>query len=129
MHPLLEKEHQQLIDLIDDLDKCVLKGNSINQVTKYLDAFVTLAEDEFKNEERIMEAYKYPEIIDHKKEHVRLLEQLRSVHSKLSKGHTPFGKDYMQWLRNWLEAHLLDADNRLEEFLYQINADSNKKNR
>ena len=129
MHPLLEKEHQQLIDLIDALDKCVLKGNSTHQVTKYLDAVVTLAEDEFKNEERIMDAYEYPEIIDHKKEHVRLLEQLRSIHSKLSKGHTPFGKDYMQCLRNWLEAHLLDADNRLEKFLYQINADSNKTNR
>ena len=126
MHPLLEKDHQQLIDLIDALDKCVLKGDSMHQVTKYLDAFVTLAEDEFKNEERVMEAYEYPEIIDHKKEHVRMLEQLRSIHSKLSKGHTPFGKDYMQYLRNWLEAHLLDADNRLEKFLYQINADSNK---
>ncbi len=129
MHPLLEKNHQQLIDLIDALDKCVLKGNSVNQVTKYLDAFAILAEDEFMNEERIMEVYKYPEIIDHKKEHVRLLEQLHSIHSKLRKGHTPFGKDYMQGLRNWLEAHLLDADNRLEKFLYQINADSNKMNR
>ncbi len=129
MHPLLEKDHQQLIDLIDALDKCVLKGNSINQATKYLDAFVTLAEDEFKNEERIMEAYKYPEIIDHKKEHVRLLEQLHTLQSQLSKGQTPFGKDYMQLLRNWLETHLLDTDNRLEEFLYQINADSDKKNR
>jgi len=126
MHPLLEKDHQQLIDLIDALDKCVLKGDSMHQVTKYLDAFVALAEDEFKNEERVMEVYKYPEIIVHKKEHVRMLEQLRSVHGKLSKGHTPFGRDYMQWLRNWLEAHLLDADNRLEKFLYQINADSNK---
>lgn len=123
MHPLLEKDHQQLIDLIDALDKCVLRGDSTHQVNKYLDAFVTLAEDEFKNEERIMEVYKYPEIIDHKKEHVRMLEQLRSVHSKLSKGFTPFGQDYMQYLRNWLETHLLDADNRLEEFLYQINAD------
>jgi len=126
MHPLLEKDHQQLIDLIDALDKCVLKGDSMHQVTKYLDAFVALAEDEFKNEERVMEVYKYPEIIVHKKEHVRMLEQLRSVHGKLSKGFTPFGKDYMQYLRNWLEAHLLDADNRLEKFLYQINADSNK---
>ena len=129
MHLLLEKDHQQLIDLIDALDKCVLKGDSMHQVTKYLDAFVTLAEDEFKNEERIMEVYKYPEIIDHKKEHIRMLEQLRSVHSKLRKGFTPFGKDYMQYLRNWFEAHLLDADNRLEEFLYQINADSNKTDR
>ena len=86
MHPLLEKNHQQLIDLIDALDKCVLKGNSVNQVTKYLDAFAILAEDEFMNEERIMEVYKYPEIIDHKKEHVRLLEQLHSIHSKLRKG-------------------------------------------
>jgi hemerythrin len=126
MHPLLEKEHQKLIDLIDTLDKCVLNGNSMHEVTKHLDAFVKSAEDEFQNEERIMEAYQYPEIIDHKKEHVRLLEQLHSVHIKLSKGHTPFGKDYMRWLRNWMETHLLDTDKRLEEFLYKINAGSKK---
>ena len=129
MHPLLEKEHQQLTDLINAIDKCLLKGNSVSQVIKHLDAFVALAEDEFINEEKIMSAYKYPEIIDHKKKHARLLEQLRSIHSKLRKGHTPFGKDYMHWLRNWLEAHLLGADNRLEEFLYQVNVDSNKIDR
>jgi hemerythrin len=129
MHPLLEKEHQQLIDLLDALDKCVLKGNSINQVVKHLDDFVTLAGDHFKNEEKIMEAYKYAEIIDHKKEHARLLEQLLSLQSQLSKGHTPFGKDYMQLLRNWLEEHLLDTDNKLEELLYQINASSDEKDR
>ncbi len=126
MHPLLEKDHQQLIDLIEVLDKCVLDGNSVSQVTKHLDAFVTLAQDEFKNEERLMETYNYPDLVEHKKEHASLLEQLRSVHSKLIHGHTPFGEDYMHWLRNWLETHLLDADDRLEKFLYQINADGHK---
>ncbi len=127
MHPLLEKEHQQLIDLLDALDKCILKGYSVNQVIKHLDDFVALAGDHFKNEEKIMEDYKYTDIIDHKKEHACLLEQLRTLQSQLRKGQTPFGKDYMQLLRNWLEAHLLDTDNRLEEFLYQINADSDNK--
>ncbi len=129
MHPLLEKEHQQLIDLLDDLDKCILKGYSVNQVVKRLDDFVAFAGEHFKNEEKIMEYYKYTDIIDHKKEHASLLKQLRTLQSQLSNGLTPFGQGYMQLLRNWLEAHLLDTDNRLEEFLYQINADSDKKNR
>ncbi len=127
MHPLLEKDHQQLIDLLDALEKCILKGNSVNQAIKHLDEFVALARDHFKNEEKIMETYKYADIIDHKKEHARLLEQLRTLQSQLSNGQTPFGKDYMKILRNWLEAHLLDTDSRLEEYLYQINADSDKK--
>ena len=126
MHPLLEKEHQQLIDLLDALDKCISTGNSANQVRKYLSEFVALAEEHFKNEEEIMEAYKYPEIIDHKKEHADLLKQLFVLKNKLDYGHTPLGKDYMQLLRRWLEEHLFDADNRLENFLYQMNANSNK---
>ncbi|MBE9526395.1 MAG: hemerythrin family protein, partial [Proteobacteria bacterium] len=69
MHPLIEKEHQQLIDLLDALDKCISTGNSANQVHKYLSDFVALAEEHFRNEEAIMETYKYTEIIDHKKEH------------------------------------------------------------
>ena len=126
MHPLLDKEHQQLIDLLDTLDKCISTGDSANQVRKYLSDFVALAEEHFRNEEAIMKTYKYTEIIDHKKEHADLLEQLFVLKNKLDNSHTPFGKDYMQLLRRWLEEHLFDADNRLEKFLYQINANSNK---
>lgn len=126
MHPLLEKEHQQLIDLLDALDNCIAKGGSVNQAYKYLSDFVALAEEHFKNEEEIMEAYKFPEIIDHKKEHADLLEQLFTLKSKLGHGHTPFGTDYMHLLRNWLEVHLFDADDKLEKFLYQVNPNSNK---
>ena len=126
MHPLLEKEHQQLIDLLDALDNCISKGGSVNQAYKHLSDFVALAEEHFKNEEEIMEAYKFPEIIHHKKEHADLLEQLLILKSKLGPGRTPFGTDYMQLLRNWLEVHLFDADDRLEKFLYQVNSNSNK---
>jgi len=128
MHSLLEKEHQQLIDLLDALDQCISTGNSANRASKYLSDFVALAEEHFKNEEAIMETYKYPEIIDHKKEHADLLDELSVLKNKLDSGHTPFGEDYMQLLRRWLEVHLFDADERLDEFLYQVNADSNKTN-
>ncbi len=124
MHSLLKKEHQQLIDLLDVLDKCISTGDSPNQVRKYLSVFVALAEKHFKNEETVMETYKYTEIIDHKKEHADLLEQLFVLKNKLDSGHTPFGKDYMQFLRRWLDEHLLNADDRLDKFLYQINAHS-----
>jgi len=126
MHPLLEKEHQQLIDLLDALDKCISTGNSANQVHKYLSDFVSLAEEHFKNEEAIMETYKYTEIVAHKKEHADLLEQLFDLKNKLDSGHAPFGKEYMKLLRRWLEEHLFDADSKLEKFLYQVNANSNK---
>lgn len=119
MHPLLEKEHQQLIDLLDALCMCVSKGTSINLIYKHLNDFVILAEDHFKNEEKIMEACKYTEIMAHKKEHACLLEQLHTLKSQLDNGHTPFGKGYLQSLKNWLEEHLLNADKKLENFLYQ----------
>jgi hemerythrin-like metal-binding protein len=123
MHPLLEKEHQQLIDLLDALDKSISTGDSLNQAHKYLCDFVALAEEHFRNEEAIMETYKYTEIIDHKKEHADLLEQLFALKHKLDSGHAPFGRDYMQLLRNWFEGHLCNADDRLEKFLYRINAE------
>ena len=126
MHPLLEKEDQQLIDLLDAIDKCMSDGGSANQVYNYLSDFIVLAKEHFKNEEIIMEHYKYPDIIDHKKEHADLMEQLYVLKNKFDSGHTPFGKEYMQLLRHWLEEHLFDADNRLDKFLYQINENSNK---
>lgn len=126
MHSLLEKEHQQLIDFFDALEEGISNGISASQVYNYLSDFVALAEKHFKNEEVIMKDYEYPEIIDHKKEHANLLEELFILKSKLGEGHTPFGKDYMQSLRHWLEKHLFGDDKRLDEFLYQVNANSNK---
>ena len=72
-----------------------------------------------------METYKYPEIINHKNEHADLLEQLLILKNRLDSGQAPFGKDYMQILRKWLEDHLYAADNRLEKFLYQKKTKSN----
>jgi len=121
MHPLLEKDHQQLINFLDAMDDCMSAGNSVNQVHKYLSEFIALVEEEFKNEEIIMETYKYTDIISHKKEHVDLFKQLSGLKNKLDNGHTPFGRDYVQLLRRWLENHLFDADSRLDKFLYQVN--------
>jgi len=128
MRSLLKKEHQQLIDLLDALDKCISTGDSVNQVHKYLSDFVALAEKHFKNEETVMESSKYTETIAHKKEHADLLKQLFILKNKLDRGHTPFGKDYMQLLRRWFEEHLLNTDDRLDKFLYQIDAHSQTDN-
>ncbi len=48
MYPLLEKKHQQLINLLDALDICISKVNSTHQVDKYLSDFVPLAEEHFR---------------------------------------------------------------------------------
>jgi len=124
MHPLLEEEDHQLIYLLDALEKCISDGGSANQVYSYLSDFVILAKEHFKNEEILMEHYKYPKIIDHKKEHAELLKQLHILQRKLDQGSTPFGKEYMRILRNWLDDHLIGNDRRLSNFLYQVNADS-----
>ncbi len=119
MHQLLEEEHQGLIDLLDDLDECISTGLSVHQVHRFLNDFVALAEVHFKNEEAIMKTYRYTEIVEHKKEHADLLEQLYVLKNRLNSGHTPFGKDYMKLLRRWLEGHLSNADDRLEKFMFQ----------
>ena len=125
MHPLLNKHHQQLINLLDDLEKCISTGVSVNQVNEYLSNFVALAEKEFKNEETVMETFKYTDIISHKNEHAALLKELYVLKNKLASGHTPFGQNYMQSLKRWLDGHLFGADRRLNEFLNQINVNNN----
>jgi len=123
MHTLLEKEHQQLIDLLDALDESISKGGSASQAYKHLDDFVALTEAHFRNEEVIMKTYSYPEISVHKKEHADLLEELYVLKDKLGHGHTPFGQDYMQLLREWLDVHLFGPDSRLDKFLDQAAED------
>ncbi|MDT8281340.1 MAG: hemerythrin family protein [Gammaproteobacteria bacterium] len=123
---MLEKEDQQLIGLLNALDKSVSDGDSASHVYDYLNDFVTLAEKHFKNEDVIMKDYKYPEITSHKKEHADLLGELFNLKNKLGQGYAPFGKHYMQFLKSWLDKHLSSADNRRDEFLYQVNANKDK---
>ena len=119
MHPLkaIDKEHKQLTDLLDNMYKNMSNGCSRDLMYKNLADFVILSEIHFKNEEKLMEFYQYPHILAHKKEHSDLLEQLYTMKSQLENGQTPFGKDCLIWLKNWLEQHISGEDKILEEYL------------
>ena len=117
MYTQLRKEHHKLISLLDTLDQCVLKGGSIKQFIEHLNEFIKFATEHFKHQEEIMQQHNYTEISHHIKEHAALLARLHSLARTLSKGDTPFNRGYMNLLRIWLEMHLVDSDNMLDEFL------------
>lgn len=117
MHHVIDKEHEQLKELLDIINTHISKGHSIGIVLNLFNDFITLANQHFKNEEKIMSTNQYPEVLIHKQEHDRLLNQLETIKSQLKGGHTPFGKDFIVWQTNWIEDHLSTFDEKLIDFL------------
>lgn len=121
MHQILDQEHKQLKDLLHTINTHISEGHSVSDVFKLFDDFIILANQHFKNEEKIMNNSQYPQVAAHKKEHDALMSQLKTIESQLKGGQTPFGKDFMIWQTKWIEEHLSGSDDKLIHFLKMKN--------
>ena len=112
----MDNQHKQLIDYIDgfytvadsgDIDKCIKAFENIVSFTTY----------HFKDEERLMEQAKYPDIDRHKMIHQQLVAQVTELGNKLAKGDKHAPGDIKIFLKNWLTAPIKGIDMKYSDFV------------
>ena len=114
---IMDKEHKQLVDLIETMHEAIRDGATIETVGKVLTEMAEYTDVHFRTEEKLMEEYNYPDIDSHKKEHKKLIKEAESFSKKLAE-HYPDGlQEFYKFLREWLVNHILDVDKKLGEFL------------
>ena len=112
----MDYQHRQLIDYINnfydaaesgDLSKCIRSFENIVSFTTY----------HFKDEERMMEAAKYPQLDRHKLIHQQLVAQVTELGNKLAAGNKQAPADIKIFLKNWLTAHIKGIDMKYSDYV------------
>ncbi len=118
----VDKQHRHLVDLMNDLyDACLGEKWELDQ--KFKDVMKELVDYvmvHFKDEEKIMEAIKYPNLKEHKQTHEGFIKEMLSSVSAYTNGKQLVPNSFVRFLRDWLFNHILIDDKEWARYYYSI---------
>ncbi len=107
---VFDRDHRELVRLLNELHSGLVSGFSISEMTFILDDLVRYTGVHFKREEDLMDAHSYPGTARHKAEHADLVRQVVDFQDQLKKGKKHFTIQLMAFLKDWLVNHILKTD-------------------
>ena len=114
---LIDKDHQKLLNLINQFQTAVDYRTGAEFEKEALDALLAYTQFHFDREEALMEEHGYPDFEAHKEEHRKMIKQVHDCikqHEDSSHQSMQYGADF---LRNWLVNHINGTDQEYSQFL------------
>ena len=112
-------EHQELIELINELYGEAKKKDSATAVMACLGEIYAKISAHFALEEKIMRAMKYDQYEDHKEDHEQLLDGIMDIIDEFADVPTLDEEIFADRLNNWFTQHFSTKDARMHKFLHQ----------
>jgi len=112
-------EHQELIELINELYSETKEADSYMSVIYFLGEIYAKISAHFALEEKIMSDLKYDQYEDHKEDHERLLDDIRDIMDEFADEPTLDEEKFADRLNNWFINHFSTKDARMHKFLHQ----------
>lgn len=111
----MNAEHQDLIDLMQDLYQAhESKINSV-ELKRKLDALRDYTVKHFMDEEEFMEQVGYPKLATHKIIHQNLINTFNEYYEQFEHSHA-LTESFFKFLQLWLSAHIRGIDMQYAEF-------------
>ncbi len=106
----VDAQHQHLFELAGRLHRAMQRGESKGILSGLLKALIDYTVKHFRDEERLMQAARYPEYQAHKAKHDALTQQVQDFARDLESGKVAVSLELMTFLRDWLYNHILKSD-------------------
>lgn len=113
----MDEEHQYLVDLINELYEFMSKGNGKDIIEKTIVGLISYIEFHFKNEEKLLSDYGYPEYRDHLSKHYKLIKEVKEIQENFSNGQLLVTSEISNFLKEWLTQHIMISDKGYARFL------------
>lgn len=106
----IDTQHKKLIDLINELHDARLKGKSGEALGHIFGELATYTVEHFAHEEQIFDQTRYPATTAHKAEHEALKAKVVELKNAMEGQKYPFTMELMDFLRDWLQKHIMGSD-------------------
>lgn len=113
----IDKQHQHLIGIVNDLHDAMSKRKGKEVLGKTFNNLFRYAEDHFITEEKYFEQFGYPDADSHKNEHTKFVRKLAEFKFRFDGGEQSLTIDLMDFLVDWLHNHLKTFDMEYRPFL------------
>jgi hemerythrin-like metal-binding protein len=115
--PEVDHEHRELIRLINLLHDALEQSQSAPRVRAALGEVHVAISAHFALEEKDMQAWGYAGYAEHKRDHERLLDELRDLMDGIEEAIPPDTNAFGARVNAWFETHFQTHDARLHGFL------------
>ncbi len=114
---IIDSQHKILIKLINELYAAFLDGKANDHISNILDELTKYTVSHFKTEEVFFEEVNYDDADNHKKEHQDFVDKVVDFKTKFKEGDVSLSYDIMNFLRDWLQNHILVSDRKYISYL------------
>lgn len=113
----IDSQHKHLIRLVNSLYDAMGAGKSKEIMQKLIKDLVSYTKIHFADEEELMKKNGYPEYQRQKSEHDMLTQQVIKFSNDYNSGKSVVSITMMNFLKDWLNNHIIKEDRKLGEFL------------
>lgn len=111
--PSIDREHQKLVAMINDLYNGFQSGHGRDAMGLVLNELIEYTANHFKHEEEVFRQTAYPGAEAHIREHQALVAKVLELQAKFKSGaQNVLTQDVMLFLKNWLVQHIMGTDRR-----------------
>lgn len=116
---LIDNDHKQLVELVNDLHEQIAAGASHERVTTALAFLARYVKDHFAREEALMAEYGYPELAAHRLCHQNMAAKIHALQRvQRADPERLDPRKLLLFLREWLIHHILGADRKYVPYLH-----------
>ncbi len=115
--PEIDDRHRNEFDFINRVHQSVVEEYPRDQIERYMQTLISEVEEHFENEEQLMKSRNYAKLEDHKKEHNRLLKELRDNYRKFMNKDDSAAYAILELIHTWFIRHLEGHDREFGEYL------------
>ncbi|GAB4300614.1 MAG: methyl-accepting chemotaxis protein [Desulfuromonadia bacterium] len=105
----MDREHQRLVELINNLHAGMREGRGREAVGAILGELIDYTKTHFAHEEALMQKAGYEDLPKQKEAHRKLVEQVQATDEKFRRGEA-LGQEVMNFLKDWLLNHIQGMD-------------------
>ena len=113
----IDNQHQQLIDLINDLNDAMRERTAKEALGGIIENLTDYTVRHFSTEEKYFDKFGYPETAAHKKEHNGFIEKVAVFKEDFDRGKLMLSIEVIGFLKDWLVTHIKGADKKYGPFL------------
>lgn len=111
----IDKQHQRLIELINQLHELMKSGQGKDAMGPVLEDLVDYTKTHFSFEEKLFQKFNYEHSKEHILEHKKLVEKVLAFEKDFESGKSSISIDLMNFLRDWLTTHIKGTDKKYSE--------------
>lgn len=119
----IDNQHKGLVIMINELYNLMTIGKSKENLEIIFNHLTAYTKEHFNTEEIMMKKYAYPDFEQHKLEHSKFIERLKSFKTDFENNKITISIEVLNFLKDWLLNHIFISDKKYMPLLEKIRFD------